>query len=81
MPHRGLVVISLRSFEIADVRIAALLYVELPLPPEPVSDKTPTKAEQNRQIRQRFANGETVQHLAQVYGISEQRVHQILQDG
>jgi hypothetical protein len=44
----------------------------------PKSGKTPRKADRNHSIIVRVQQGETVPDLAREYGISEQRVHQIL---
>ena len=48
------------------------------LPTSPVSDGTPTKGDRNADIRARHQQGETAAALAKVFGISEQRVAQIL---
>ncbi|KAB2903687.1 MAG: hypothetical protein F9K27_12110 [Anaerolineae bacterium] len=39
---------------------------------------TPKKTRRNQELRQQYANGESIPDLAKVFGISEQRVHQIL---
>jgi Mor family transcriptional regulator len=44
----------------------------------PKSGKTPRKTERNQSILLRVQQGETVADIAKEYGISEQRVHQIL---
>jgi hypothetical protein len=46
----------------------------------PKSRKTPRKTDRNHSILLRVQQGETVPDLAKEYGISEQRVHQILRD-
>jgi Mor family transcriptional regulator len=43
-----------------------------------VTDKTPSQSKRNQDIRARHKAGETIAALALVYGISEQRVHQIV---
>jgi Mor family transcriptional regulator len=48
------------------------------LPTSPVSNGTPKKCDRNADIRARHQQGETVATLAEVFGISEQRVSQIL---
>jgi DNA invertase Pin-like site-specific DNA recombinase len=48
------------------------------LPTSPVSDGTPKKCERNADIRARHQQGESVAILAEVFGISKQRVSQIL---
>jgi Mor family transcriptional regulator len=55
-----------------------LLYSNQTPPQSPVSDATPTKQERNAEIRQRHAEGELVSDLAKEFGISVQRIHQIL---
>ena len=55
------------------------LYQGVPLPPTPQTDSTKTKSGRNTEIRARYAAGETVPELAEAYGISHQRIHQILQ--
>jgi len=45
-----------------------------PLPPE----KALLKTERNKLICERHATGETLKHLAHEFGISFQRVHQIV---
>ena len=47
-------------------------------PDFPLADHTPSKHDRNRRIRARYAQGETVVSLAEVFGISQQRVSQIL---
>jgi Mor family transcriptional regulator len=44
----------------------------------PRNDHTPTKQERNQEIRARYAAGEQVGYLAQVFDLSEQRVSQVL---
>lgn len=55
-----------------------LMYIGQKPPDFPVTDHTPSKHERNRRIRERYAKGETVVSLAEVFGISQQRVSQIL---
>ncbi|MBZ0304659.1 MAG: Hin recombinase [Anaerolineae bacterium] len=56
-----------------------MLYKDHPAPNYPVTDLNPPKSQRNEEIRHRYAAGETVPDLAREYGISEQRIHQILQ--
>jgi hypothetical protein len=44
----------------------------------PKSGKTPRKTDRNQSILLRVQQGETVPDLAREFGISEQRIHQIL---
>ena len=41
--------------------------------------KDTTQTDRNQAIRRRYAEGESVPNLALAFGISQQRVHQILQ--
>jgi hypothetical protein len=45
----------------------------------PHNFKDPKQISRKEELHQRYAAGESVPSLAQAYGISEQRVHQILQ--
>ena len=77
MPHRGFQVTSVHSVDEAVERIIALLYQHLPYAtPSYFKDTKPTN--RNEEIRNQYAAGESVPVLAQVYRISEQRIHQIL---
>ncbi len=55
-----------------------LMYIGQKVPIVPLTDHTPSKRERNRQIWARYAKGETVVELAQVFDISQQRVSQII---
>jgi len=66
------------SLENAVSRILELLYQDIPLHPTPQTDGAKPKSERNTEIHARYASGETVPELAETYGISQQRVHQIL---
>jgi Mor family transcriptional regulator len=55
------------------------LYLGLLLPQQPISHITPAKCERNEEIRHRHRRGESLASLAEVFGISEQRVSQIVQ--
>jgi Mor family transcriptional regulator len=54
-----------------------MLYAS-PYPTEPQNDYTPEKADRNAEIIARYAAGETGASLALAFGISEQRVNQIV---
>jgi Mor family transcriptional regulator len=56
----------------------SIAYYGRVLPTVPVSDGTPRKCDRNADIRARHQQGESVATLADVFGISEQRVSQIL---
>jgi hypothetical protein len=57
--------------------IIEMLY-DTPYPTEPQNDLVPEKAHRNAEIRSRYEAGETGASIAQVFGISEQRVNQIV---
>ncbi len=54
-----------------------MLY-DAPFPEMPQTDHTPEKADRNAEIIARYEAGETGASIAQVFGISEQRVNQII---
>jgi hypothetical protein len=62
---------------LATFHIVENLY-DTPFPTEPQNDLQPPQPERNEEIRQRHAEGELVRDLAQDFGISEQRVSQIV---
>jgi Mor family transcriptional regulator len=54
-----------------------MLY-DTPFPEMPQNDHTPEKADRNAQIIARYEAGETGASIARAFGVSEQRVHQIV---
>lgn len=54
------------------------MYLGKSYPQVPINNLTPAKTARNMEIRQRYSKGELLADLAQYYGISEQRIHQIL---
>jgi len=58
----------------------AISYYGQVLPQTPVSNSTSAKCARNAEIRARYKLGESRATLAEVFGISEQRVWQILND-
>jgi Mor family transcriptional regulator len=54
-----------------------MLY-DTPFPETPQTDHTPEKADRNAEIIARYAAGEMGASLALAFGISEQRVNQIV---
>jgi Mor family transcriptional regulator len=54
-----------------------MLY-DTPFPETPQTDHTPEKADRNTEIIARHKAGETGASIAQTFGISEQRVNQIV---
>jgi Mor family transcriptional regulator len=51
---------------------------DTPFPTEPQNDLVPAQTERNEEIRARYEAGETGASIAQMFGISEQRVNQII---
>ena len=58
----------------------AISYRGLILPQSPVSDGTSPKCTRNAEIRARHEKGESIVTLAEAFGITEQRIWQILND-
>lgn len=58
--------------------ILRLLYINSTLPTSPITRHIVAKQDRNQEIRERYASGETLAELAKDYGISEQRVHEIV---
>ena len=58
--------------------IIGRLYRGQATPQQPQSDKIASKDERNANIRSEYAAGSTLAELAERYGISEQRIHQII---
>ena len=54
-----------------------MLY-DTPYPTEPQNDLVPAQTKHDEEIRARYEDGETGASLARAYGISEQRVNQII---
>ncbi|MFP4324223.1 MAG: helix-turn-helix domain-containing protein [Anaerolineales bacterium] len=69
---------SVHSLETATQTVLRLLYSGQPTPQNPQSNKTPRKVKRNDEIRERYAQGETIPELAKAFGLSNARVHQIL---
>lgn len=68
----------LDHLDVAVEGIIRRLYFGLPLPSRLISDKHVSKSDRNRTIRARYEAGETLEQIARVFGISTQRVHQIV---
>jgi hypothetical protein len=58
----------------------SISYCGLSFPQSPISDGTSPKRARNAEIRARRQKGETIAALAEVFGITEQRIWQILND-
>lgn len=79
VPHRGLLDISVfQQLRYAAGRMTIELYIGIVLPPHPVSKITPPKHKRNAEIRARYRDGESLTTLADTFGISPQRVFQIV---
>jgi hypothetical protein len=74
---RGLETLSCFDMWLAAFHIIEMLY-DTPFPTEPQNDLVPTQTERNAEIRTRYEHGEAVVDLAKEYGISEQRISQIV---
>jgi len=78
MPHRGLRTTSFPKVLFAVNFVTAIAYQGRILPSHPVTDGTTAKHMRNEEIRHRHRRGESLASLAEVFGISEQRVSQIV---
>ena len=58
----------------------AISYRGMSLPQSPVSNGTSPKSARNAGIRARHQQGESIATLAEVFGITEQRIWQILNE-
>ncbi|SRR5258708_17266715 len=56
----------------------AQLYRDIPLPKEPLSSKVEEKSERNAEIHRRYEAGESIMDLAREYGLSFQRISEIV---
>jgi hypothetical protein len=79
VPHRGRDDTSVfEQLRYAARRLMLELYLGMLLPGKPVSHHTPSKCERNEEIRLRHRRGESLSRLAEVFGLSEQRIWQIV---
>ncbi len=76
MPHRGLRTAACFDIWLATFHIIEMLY-DTPFPDTPQTDHI-EKTDRNAEIIARYTAGETGASIAQDYGISEQRVNQII---
>jgi hypothetical protein len=77
MPHRGFKPAACFDIWLATFHIMEMLY-DTPFPAEPQNDLVHEKVERNADIIARHETSETGASLAQSFGISEQRVNQIV---
>ena len=75
---RGFQAASLPSLVGAVQRLLERHYFDIPLPDQPVSNKHISKTKRNIEIRAQYAEGKTLEEIAGVSGVSQQRVHQIV---
>ena len=66
------------GLETATQMVLRLLYFDQPVSDSPATSYTPTKSERHTQIRDRYAQGETIPELSEAFNISRARVHQII---
>jgi hypothetical protein len=76
MPHRGFNPTPCFDLWLATFHIVEMLY-HTPYPETPQTDRV-EKLERNAEIIARYGAGETGSSLAEAFGISEQRVNQIV---
>jgi hypothetical protein len=76
VPHKGLRGGAFQHLQDAIVYGMVLLRIGQIFPTQPVTDHPPTKC--NEEIRMRYASGVSQAELARQFGISYQRVHQIV---
>jgi hypothetical protein len=79
VPHRGRDATSVfEQLRYAARRLMLELYLGMLLPHKPVSHRTLANCERNEEIRRRHQRGESLSTLADVFGLSEQRIWQIV---
>ena len=71
----GFQVVSSATVATAVHRVLLQLYLGQVLPTHPVTDLIPTEDERNSEIYQRYVSGERATDLAEVYGVSLQRIY------
>ena len=78
MPPRSIDTILVYHLDEAMDRLVWRLYMERTVRSAPITDKTAIKSQRNHRIRARYEAGEGLSELARIYGISKQRVWQIV---
>jgi hypothetical protein len=78
MTPTGVGTIPLPSLNVAAYRLLEHLYWSIPLPPKPITEKHIPKDKRNALIRERYTAGETLGSISITFGLSVQRVHQII---
>lgn len=74
----GIGTVPLPSVDAAVSLLVERLYQGIPLPLEPVTEKTASKDERNNLICELYAMGDALEAIASTFSISVQRVHQIV---
>ncbi len=77
VPHRGFKPTACFDIWLATFHIIERLY-DTPFPENLQTDHTPEKADRNAEIIARYEAGETGVGIAQDFGVSGQRVNQII---
>ncbi|MBZ0282777.1 MAG: hypothetical protein K8L97_18710 [Anaerolineae bacterium] len=62
----------------AVAHLLSILYQATPLPQKPKSGKTPRQSARNAEIKHKYEGGVSVPEIAEEYGVSINRVYQIL---
>ena len=78
VPHRGFQPRACYGSNEAAERLLAMLYRDIPLPEEPLSSESEEKTDRNAEICRRYESGENMADLAREYGLSLQRISQII---
>jgi hypothetical protein len=74
----GVKTVPLPSLNFVVIRLLERLYWGIPLPQMPVTEKHIPKEERNDLICKRYREGETLEVIGANFGLSVQRVHQII---
>jgi hypothetical protein len=77
-PPTGVGAAPLPSLNSAILHVLELLYWDIPLPETPLTGRHASLSERNQQNCERYADGVTLEEIAQDFGLSHQRIHQII---
>jgi len=78
MTMTGFNITRLPSINAAIECVIEQLYAGIPLSFQPITEKHISKAERNAEICQRYEEGETLEEIAEGFGLSHQRIHEII---
>lgn len=78
MTPTGVGTVPLPSLNGAANQMLQRLYWGIPLPQEPITEKHIPKEQRNDLICERHTTGETLESISTAFGLSVQRVHQII---